>query len=138
MREGLMVPTEEARYAYVIRYYGHLMTRQERLAYKNLILTAKRMEGRTDADAQIEARKLLEHPARPEAHKLSDDPEAWRLASGGLRAFVARTAQRILDERRAEVRFNYCCRCGALARTPKARQCRFCRHDWHKEITNSE
>jgi hypothetical protein len=132
-----MVPTEQARYAYVIRYYGHLMTRPERLAYWHLVRTAKAMHGRSDWAAQTEARNKLS--GRNEKVKgLSDDPEVLNLTREGLGVFVARTAQRILDERRAEVRFNYCCRCGALARTPKARQCRFCRHDWHKEITNSE
>ena len=28
-------------------------------------------------------------------------------------------------------------RCGALAKTPKARQCRFCRHDWHDIDTST-
>ena len=140
----------ELRYLYVIHYYGHLMTRPEHLAYKNLELT-KRMRGRTDVQAQIEVRKLLQDPARleafkpflmdhgawrlasevSEAFKLYDDPEAWRLASEGLWMFVTRTAQRILADHSDKVAFNNCPQCGALARTPKARQCRFCGFDWH-------
>jgi ribosomal protein L40E len=42
-----------------------------------------------------------------------------------------RTAQRILDKHSDEIVFNYCPRCGALAKTPKARQCRVCHHDWY-------
>ena len=123
--------------AFVVRYYGHLMTTQERLAYWHLVRTAKAMHGRSDWAAQTEARNKLSH-GNEKVKGLSDDPEVLNLTREGLGVFVARTAQRILDEHRAEVRFNYCCRCGALARTPKARQCRFCRHDWHKEITKSE
>lgn len=119
---------------YVFRYYGHLMSPQERLAYGHLVSTAKAMHGRSDWAAQTEARSNPSHLRR----RLSDDPEVLNLTREGLNVFVARTAQRILDEHRAEVRFNHCCRCGALARTPQARQCRFCRYDWHKEITNSE
>jgi uncharacterized C2H2 Zn-finger protein len=26
---------------------------------------------------------------------------------------------------------NRCPRCGEVAKTPKAKQCRFCKHDWH-------
>jgi hypothetical protein len=139
----------ELRYVYAFHYYGHLMTRQERLAYRNLILTAKTMGGRTDVDAQIEARKLqpsarleaFKLPDDPkarrlvsevsEAFKLSDDPEAWRLASEGLWAFEMRTAQRILADHSDKVAFNNCPQCGVVARTPKARQCRFCGFDWH-------
>jgi predicted RNA-binding Zn-ribbon protein involved in translation (DUF1610 family) len=126
-----MVTTEEARYRYVFRYYRHLTTRQERLAYKNLILTAKRMEGRTDVDAQIEMRNIPQHPATPEAFTMSDDPEVWRLASEGLWMFVVRTGQRILTDHSDKVQFNNCPQCGSVARTPKARQCRFCGFDWH-------
>jgi hypothetical protein len=116
---------------YVFRYYGHLMTAQEHLAYGHLVDTALAMHGRSDWAAQTEARN---NPYFLRS-RLSDDSEVLNLTREGLDVFVARTAQRILDEHRAEVRFNYCCRCGALARTPKARQCRFCRYDWHKEIT---
>jgi hypothetical protein len=103
------------------------MTMQERFAHQHLIITAKATHGRTDAAAQREVEKNL-HPFR----KLqSNDLEALQLASDGIAAFMVRTVQRILGEHGNEIIFNHCPRCGALARTPKARQCRFCRHDWH-------
>jgi len=122
---------EEARYAYVLHYYHHLMTRPQRLAYETLMLTAKRMDDRTDVHGQIEARNIPQHPATSEAFTLSDDPEVLRLVSEGLWVFVTRTAQRILAEHSEQVQFNNCPQCGAVARTPKARQCRFCGFDWH-------
>jgi hypothetical protein len=103
------------------------MTAQERRAYKHLNATAKATGGRTDVAAQLE----VGNSSNPAREFLSNDPEALRLASEGFHVFMMRTAQRILDESCNEVAFNYCPRCGALARTPKARQCRFCRHDWH-------
>jgi hypothetical protein len=112
---------------YVIQYYKHLMTMQERLAHRHLIGTAKATHGRTDAAAQSEVANTS-HPPRD---LLSNDPEVLQLASDGIDAFMVRTAQRILDEHSDEIDFNYCPRCGALAKTPKARQCRFCYHDWH-------
>jgi hypothetical protein len=121
---------------FVVRYYGHLMTAQERRACWHLVGTAKAMHGRSDWTAQTETRNKPSHLRR--YRYLSDDPEVLNLTREGWDVFVARTVQSILDEHRAEVRFNYCCRCGGLARTPKARQCRFCRHDWHKEIKNSD
>jgi hypothetical protein len=103
------------------------MTTPERLAHRHLMGTAKATRGRTDAGAQREAENSS-HPAR---ELLSHDPKALQLASDGIDVFVVRTAQRILDEHSNEIAFNYCPRCGALAKTPKARQCRVCRHDWH-------
>ena len=116
---------EKARY--VLRYYCQLMTTPERLGYRHLMGTEKVTHGRTGAVAQREAEKSS-HPAR---ELLSNDPKALQLASEGLDAFIVRTAQRILDEHGGEVAFKYCPRCGAVAKTPKARQCRACRHDWH-------
>jgi hypothetical protein len=113
---------------HVIRYYGHLMTIQDRLARRHLIGTAKATHGRTDAAAQNEVENTS-HPARG---LLSNDSEVLQMASDGLDAFTMRTAQRILDRHSDEIAFNYCPRCGALAKTPKARQCRFCYHDWHQ------
>ena len=113
---------------YVVRYHGHLMTAQERLAHRHLTGTANLTHGRTDAAAQRE----VENSSHPVARDLlSRDLEVLRLASEGIDAFMLRTAQRIIDEHGNQIVFNHCPRCGALAKTPKARQCRFCRHDWH-------
>ena len=42
---------------YVSRYYGHLTTKQEHLAHRDLVGTGKAMQGRTDVASQTEARK---------------------------------------------------------------------------------
>jgi hypothetical protein len=114
--------------AYIVRYYGHLMTVPERLAERHLTGTAKLTHGHTDAVAQ----RRVENSSHPVARDLlSKDPEVLQLASDGIDAFMLRTARRILDDHGKEILFNRCPQCGALAKTPKARQCRFCRHDWH-------
>lgn len=115
---------------YVIRYFRHLMSADETSAYRHLLTTMKAMGmGRTDAQAQEQAKgkKLL-------AKWLSDDPNVLSLARDGYDAFMERTATRILTEQGNKVFMNCCPQCGALARTPKARQCRFCGHDWHKKV----
>jgi hypothetical protein len=130
---GMIFPTqfeesmdaEKARY--VVRYYCQLMTTPELVAHRHLLGKAKATRGRTDAVAQREAEKSSDIARE----LLSNDPKIVQLASEGLDAFMVRTAQRILDEHSGEVAFNYCPRCGALDKTPKARQCRACRHDWH-------
>lgn len=117
--------TEKAKY--LLRYYGHLLTMQERLAQRHLMGTDKATHGRTDLAAQNEVRNSTHH-ARV---LLSNDPGVLKLTSDGLDTFMLRTAQRIVDEHAGAVVFNYCPKCGALAKTPKAQQCRFCHHDWH-------
>ena len=112
---------------YVCRYYWRLMTPKERLAYRQLFGTMKATHGRSDASAQQEARN-----SKPQLRELfSDDPEVLHLASAGMEAFLEKTATRMLAEHRDEIVLNQCPKCGALARTPNARQCRSCHHDWH-------
>jgi hypothetical protein len=120
------MPTESE--WYVFNYYRHLATKQENLAYQHLVSTFKATHGRTDSASQMEARRNAS-PARRDW--FTSDPEILRLASEGLDVFVERVAQRILAEHRNEITFNNCPKCGALTRTPKAKQCRFCGFDWH-------
>jgi len=104
------------------------MTEPERLADRHLVLTFKTTRGRSDNNAQQQARNSARHPLR---ELFTDDPDALALARDGYDAFVLRTGQRILSENRDAIFLNYCPQCKGLARTPKARQCRFCGHDWH-------
>jgi hypothetical protein len=120
--------TDEARY--VFAYYDHPMTEHERLAYWHLVATAKATHGRSDADAPEEPKSSMYYNLR---ERLSDDPSVLLLAREGLETFVLRTGQRILNDHRDQIELNRCPRCGALARTPTARQCRACRHDWHND-----
>lgn len=127
---------------YVIVYFGHLMTANEKRAHEHLIAAMPLTEAEErlrDAIAWEEAngntvpdedKSLL----RQRQAMLSNDPEVLRLASGGLKAFFERTVSRILSEDRKNVFLNNCPSCGALARTPQARQCRFCGKDWHSNL----
>jgi len=36
----------------------------------------------------------------------------------------------ILEKHKEKIFWNLCPKCRELARTPKAKQCRFCNHDW--------
>jgi hypothetical protein len=117
--------------SYVFRYYPQLMTAYERAANRHLTGTIKATKGRSDAAAQAEARSGPRH-----LHDLlSDEPQVLRLAADGYQAFVMRTAERIIKDHSDQVELNCCPRCGRIARTPRARQCRFCGNDWHDERT---
>jgi hypothetical protein len=112
--------------AYVVRYYGQFMNEQEHLPLRHLLATEKATHGRSDTSAQEEARS-----SKSLSGLLSENPAVLELARDGIEAFMERTTGRILAEHGNEIFLNYCPRCGALAKTPYARQCRFCRHDWH-------
>ncbi len=112
---------------YVFRYYAHLMSQQERAANRHLTGTIKATHGRSDAEAQKEAGNSYLRSV------LSNEPQVLALASDGFQPFVLQTADRIIRDHGEKIAFNCCPRCGRLARTPKARQCRFCRHDWHNQ-----
>jgi ribosomal protein L40E len=45
----------------------------------------------------------------------------------------AKLAEIILRDFPDKILFNNCPRCGKLARTPQAKQCRHCGYDWHNE-----
>lgn len=122
---------EMAKVNYVFRYYGGLMTECERLAYQHLVATGKATHGRTDVAAQAEVRTGTTRECQYFRKLLSDDPRVLLLARDGLSIFVLRTGQRILEYHPDQIVFNCCPRCGGVARTPTARQCRHCGHDWH-------
>jgi hypothetical protein len=62
---------------------------------------------------------------------LSDDQETLKLLQNGIDKFRESTALRIFKENPKVLEFNYCQKCEKLARTPFAKQCRFCQHNWH-------
>jgi len=113
---------------YIVRFHNHLMTDTERRAQSHLFATMKAMMGRSDAAAQREAQN-----SKALSRRLSSEPDVLRLAGDGYEPFVMRTAMRILQDSADKLILNYCRRCGELARTPTARQCRFCGYDWHDE-----
>lgn len=115
--------------AYIFRYYDHFMTLEEQLANRHLMGTMKLTHGQSDLAAQSKATLRAKNEARREL--FSDNPEILEMATEGFEAFQMRVAERIFEKHRHEIFFNYCPKCGKLAKTPKAKQCRFCSNDWH-------
>jgi hypothetical protein len=105
--------------AYVLKYYGRFMTPLESKAQTLLIFEemntvpgrSKVEQLRTEFAADLDSIRAL-------------------LAQGNER-FLSSVRDRILKDHGAEVFLNRCARCGALTRTPVARQCISCGHDWH-------
>lgn len=63
----------------------------------------------------------------------SEDPEVLRLLKDGYDQFVHRYAQRIYNNHFNELNINKCPKCDGVARTPQAKQCRFCGNSWRED-----
>jgi hypothetical protein len=59
-----------------------------------------------------------------------DDTRINAALAGGLEAFRRSACRRILSEH-PDLRVNRCPRCHRIVRTPAAKQCLRCGHDWH-------
>ena len=60
----------------------------------------------------------------------TEDPEVLKLLENGIQDFHKKSAERVLNEHFQELTLNTCPNCGGIARTPTAKQCRYCEHDW--------
>jgi hypothetical protein len=62
---------------------------------------------------------------------LSDDQDASDMLKMGQDQFYILAATKIQERFGSEIVINSCPECGKLCRTPRAKQCRYCLHDWH-------
>jgi len=106
---------------YIIVYFNELMTPVEKLALTHQRYTEKLNGSQSESRAKMYYRRGL----------LSAEPEVLNLLSKGPGQFMINCAERILKENPEKVFLNLCPVCKKLARTPYAKQCRYCGHDWH-------
>jgi hypothetical protein len=60
-----------------------------------------------------------------ENKKISD------LTNDGFEGYKNKMSEIIFNECKNELELNLCPKCSKITRTPWAKQCRFCFHDWH-------
>ena len=84
-------PFDSVKAVYAFRYYSHLLTEHERLAYRHFVGVLKASYGRTDQAAQLEAIRV---PFYLRA-LFSNDPQVQTLVRDGYESFIFRTGQRI-------------------------------------------
>ncbi|MBI1286031.1 MAG: hypothetical protein GC178_00470 [Flavobacteriales bacterium] len=106
---------------YIVEHYRSLMIEKEKRAQRHHFSTVKIGDEASEARQRVYQKMFW----------LSNDPEILALLDGGYERFEIHTASRILSEHEDEVFLNHCPKCGRLARTPKAKQCRYCGNDWH-------
>ncbi len=61
----------------------------------------------------------------------SIDLKVLNLLKSGIQEFHKKAAERVFTEHLNELTLNKCPKCKGIARTPTAKQCRYCKHDWH-------
>jgi len=109
--------------SYIFNYYSHLLTHEERAANRTILGELK-----------------IEHDHSPEMKRAvrkfwgSTDPKVLALLQDGAESFWERARDRVLREQRDQVFLNHCPQCGALAKTPTAKQCPKCFFSWHGEV----
>jgi hypothetical protein len=108
---------------YIFDYYYNLLTAEEKAAYKS-VLGALKIESAESPKMKEMARRFW----------VSADPKVQALLADGSEAFMERARDRVLREHADEVFLNHCPRCGAMAKTPRAKQCPKCFLSWHGDV----
>ena len=104
------------------------MTLNEAMANRHLMHSSK-FERRLANDPDDMIRNMF-----VEKGWMSNDTEVLKLFEEGSEQFWANTAERIVRDNPGKIYFNLCSKCGKLARTPQAKQCRYCGYNWHKRV----
>lgn len=117
--------------SYIITYFSHLLTLKEKAVIKHQHSLIKLDNSdSSEASEQNQRRRAM----YLKQGWLSTDTETLNLLKDGYEQFEIDTATRLISERSEEIVLNKCPKCGRLARTPYAKQCRFCGHDWHNLV----
>ena len=106
---------------YIWAHCAHLMTDLERRAGRAAIGREKAAASDNEAMSRMLSQRW----------GLVGDPDIDSALSAGPEAFRRSVCRRILTERGDEI-INRCPRCQHVVRTPAARQCFWCGHDWHE------
>ena len=104
---------------YISRYCSEYYTELERKADDHHLAQTKLLRYK-DRDG---------HLGEKYNQMTSTDPQVLELLKDGYSEFRKRVIERIYNEQLSKL--NRCPKCNGLARTPRARQCRYCWHDWH-------
>jgi hypothetical protein len=110
---------------YILSYYGRFATNNESAAMIHYEATQE-LKSRRLEDSSIISQLIKK--------RLTTDQEVLQLLNDGYQSLRLRIAQRILNEHQSDIYFNYCPKCKKIARSPQAKQCRFCYYSWHDKV----
>ncbi len=104
---------------YIINHYSNFFSLREVAAYKHAFAAEKA--------GNFKSQELKDKITRDLG---INDKDALQLLDNGFLEFKRRSAEKILKDHHDEIVINLCPKCGRLARTPLAKQCRHCGHNW--------
>ncbi len=110
---------------YIFKYYSYLMNLNEAGALKHHV-TSYKFRNNLSSENANESKKFL-----IEKGWLSNKQEELKLLENDFDFFKQKVVERILRDHSEKILYNYCPKCGKLARTPYAKQCRYCYSNWH-------
>jgi len=116
---------------YIIHHFPRLLTAMEHAAIRHYNTTSKIGAAEKYHSVETYNEKIKWHK---EHNNLTDDPSILKLLENGIQALYIMAATRIKEEAPDKIYFNNCPECDQLARTPYARQCKYCGHSWHDTI----
>ena len=117
---------------YIVNYFGRLLTQNENAALRHNHAMSK--IGPKEKYKTLEQYELKVKFYERGNYLFFDSPAVLQLLEKGIENFHITTASRIIEQTPELVYFNRCPRCQQLARTPYAKQCRRCGHNWHNVI----
>jgi len=103
---------------YIYWHQSKFMTADEKTAARTVIHLLK-----DNDDKMLAAKKKMGW--------ISNDHRVFKMLANGYDEFKHSVASRIYSQHRDELTLNLCPKCGKIAKTPKAKQCRICFYDWH-------
>ncbi|PHI18087.1 hypothetical protein CEQ90_19795 [Lewinellaceae bacterium SD302] len=115
---------DKDRIKYILKYYSYLMTEKESAAWRHWKSIYKIKGSQSSLNQKNSKIKILLKKGW-----VTENVEILNLLDNGIDEFEKKTAIRIDKENK--INYNYCPKCGKLTRTPKAKQCRYCRYEWH-------
>jgi hypothetical protein len=107
---------------YLFSHYTHLMTLAEKDAHRNFKLDARLQSNPPTSKEYMSGMYSLQ------IYSLA----VKELMINGWDTFRLNWTRRVLNWEADKIVINRCEKCEKLARTPLARQCRFCGYDWHE------
>jgi hypothetical protein len=119
---------------YIIQYFPTLLTEEEKdaLRHSNSMFKLLEPEDYNSIEAYNKKAKWFN-----EHNLITNDQKTLSLLNEGRELFFIKTAERIVKDSKDKIFFNYCPKCKQLARTPYAKQCKHCGHNWHSTIKAS-
>jgi len=106
---------------YIFDWCPGWLTADEKAARRHLLFRRK-----IETAGSESMKKML-------GRRLSNDAKVLSLLENGEEKFYEKTVERVLRENPNREFLNLCPKCGALARTPQAKQCPRCFYSWHEE-----